>query len=453
MSEKKTRLRIGGGSACPGERLEPVIEMLERGNLDYLGFDSLSETELLAFERQKLAEPSAGYDAFTEKRLRAILPLCREKGVKVIGNMGAANPAGALEMAVEVCRDLDLQGMKLASVIGDDVLELIRELDLPIEKTDKTARDFGDALISAHAYIPADPIVDGLSEGASLVMAGRVGDASIYLAPLMYEYGWKEDDRDLLARGIIVGHLLECAGQVSGGYFADPPYKVVPNLHRLGFPIAEVHKDGKCFITKVAGSGGLVSTATCAEQLLYETHDPSHYIEADVISDFKHIEFEETEPDRVRIGGTIRGKPRPDMLKIAIGVREGFRTEGMIFYGGSGALDRAKLAAETMRRRLQEVVDYEGEIRIDFVGLDAFYGPERNGEQVIPREVGVRLAGRCPDLANAMKIAHELETIDNNGPAALARSLRSEDIREVLGYYDAFIPRDQVKTHTIVKEV
>jgi len=427
--------------------------MLEKGRLDYLGFDSLSETELLAFERQRLDEPGLGYDAFTEKRLRAILPLCREKNVKVIGNMGAANPEGALHVALDVCRELGLRGMKVASVIGDDVLDLVRELDLPIEKAEKSARGFGDTLVSAHAYIPADPIVEALSEGATLVMAGRVGDASIYLAPLMYEYGWNENDLDLLARGIIVGHLLECAGQVSGGYFADPPYKVVPDLHRIGFPIAEVHDDGECFITKVESSGGLVSPATCAEQLLYETHDPSHYIEADVISDFKHIEFDEVEPNRVRMGGTIRGKPPPDMLKIAVGVREGYRTEGMVFYGGSGAVDRAKLAADVMRRRLEEVVGFEGELRIDLIGLDAFYGPERGGKGVIPREVGVRLAGRCPDLANAMKIAHELETIDNNGPASLARSLRSEDIREVLGYYDAFIPRDQVKTRVLVEEV
>lgn len=451
MAQKKTKIRLGGGSACPGERLEPVIEMLERGELDYLGFDSLSETELLAFESQRLKEPRLGYDAFTEKRLRAILPLCAEKGVKVIGNMGAANPAGALDLAVELCRDLGLQGTRVAAVIGDDVRQLIHELDLRIEDTDKTARDFGDDLMSAHAYIPADPIVDGLKQGASLVMAGRVGDASIYLAPLMHEFDLSANDRDFLARGIIVGHLLECAGQVSGGYFADPPYKVVPDLHRLGFPIAEVHANGECFITKTEGSGGLVSPATCAEQLLYETHDPTNYIEADVVSDFREIEFEEVQANRVRIAGIIHGKPAPEMLKVAVGVREGFRTEGMVFYGGSGAYDRARLAAEVMRKRLEEVVGFEGELRIDFIGLDAFYGPER-GQQVIPREVGVRVAGRCPDHTNAMKIAHELETIDNNGPASLARSLRSEDIREVFGYYDAFIPREKVKTHTLVRE-
>ena len=295
-------------------------------------------------------------------------------------------------------------------------------------------------------------MVEGLRQGAMLVMAGRVGDASIYVAPMIYEFGWKHDDWDNLARGIIVGHLLECAAQVSGGYFADPPKKVVPNLHRVGFPIAEVDAQGYSHITKVAGSGGLVSTATCAEQLLYETHDPTHYIEADVITDFRDIEFDQVGPDLVKVGGTIKGKPEPDLLKVSMGVREGFFADGIVLYGGPGAFERAELAGETMRRRLQEVTNYKGDLRVDLIGWDSFYGftSERPGTK--PSEVGVRLAGRAETRAEVEKICHELETIDNNGPAAIGRAVRAENVKEIIGYYDAFVPRSEVHTKTIVKE-
>ena len=452
MASSNKTLRIGGGSACPGDRLEPVIELIEKGNLDYIGFDSLSETELLAFEREKLTSAGGGYDSFTERRLRMILPLCAQKGIKIVGNMGAANPAAALDLAVEICRDLGLGGMKCAAVVGDDVIELVKQLNPTVADTENRIRDFGDALVSAHAYIPADGIVEGLRQGADLVMAGRVGDASIFLAPLIHEFGWKEDDWDHMAKGIVIGHLLECAAQVSGGYFADPPKKHVPNLHRVGFPIAEVDSRGDSVITKSPGSGGLVTTATCAEQLLYETHDPSHYIEADVISNFRDIQFEQVGPDRVKIGGTIKGKPKPELLKVALGVREGFFAEGMVLYGGPGALERAKLAGEVMRRRLQEVTDFKGDFRVDLIGWNSFYQFTSQGPGAAPCEVGVRLAGRCQESSEAEKICRELETIDNNGPAAIGRGTRSQNVKEVIGYYETFLPRNEVQTKTLVKE-
>ena len=445
-------LRLGAGSACPGERLEPAIELVEKGNIDYIVFDSLSESEMLAFERHKMSQPDEGFDTYTERRLRAIWPQCARNGIRIIGNMGAANPRGAQDLALRVARELGLGGQKVAAVLGDNVLASIRELNPVVNETRQPVSEFGDKLIAAHAYIAADPIVEALEQGADLVITGRVGDASLFLAPMIHEFGWQADAWDLLARGIVLGHLFECAGQVTGGYFADPPYKVVPDLYRLGFPIAEVSAHGDIIVTKTPDSGGLVSPATCAEQMLYETDDPANYIEADVVTDFTDIGFEQVMQDRVAITGTITGKPKPELLKVNLGVREGYRAEGMIFYAGPGAYERAKLAAEVIRQRLEHVTHLKADsLRFDFIGINALYGPPVELEN-LPWEVGLRVAGRTRERAEAWKIMHELETIDNNGPAAIGRGLRAEEITETLGYYSTFIPREMVTTEVIVRE-
>ncbi len=445
-------LRLGAGSACPGERLDPAIELVEKGNIDYIVFDSLSESEMLAFERHKMSQPDEGYDTYTERRLRAIWPECTRNGIRIIGNMGAANPRAAQDLAIGVARDLGLRGQKVAAVLGDSVLATIRELNPVVNETQRPVSEFGDSLVAAHAYIAADPIVEALEQCADLVITGRVGDASLFLAPMIHEFGWQADDWDLLAKGIVLGHLFECAGQVTGGYFADPPYKVVPDLYRLGFPIAEVSANGDIIVTKTPNSGGLVSPATCAEQMLYETDDPANYIEADVVTDFTDIEFEQVGPDRVAITGTVKGKPKPEMLKVNLGVREGYRAEGMIIYAGPGAYERAKLAAEVIRERLERVTHLKADaLRFDFIGINALYGPPQEPVDP-PWEVGLRVAGRTRERAEAWKIMHELETIDNNGPAAIGRGLRTEEITEILGYYSTFVPREMVTTEVIVKE-
>ena len=453
VGDKPKRLRLGGGSACPGERLEPAVELVEKGEIDYIIFDSLSESEMLAFERQKMGRPDAGYDSYSERRLRAIWAQCVRKGVRIIGNMGAASPRGAQEAAIDVARELGLHGQKVAAVLGDNVLARVAELDPVVNEIGSRVSEFGDRLIAAHAYIPADPIVEALELGADLVITGRVGDASLFLAPMVYEFEWGADSWDLLAKGIVVGHLLECAGQVTGGYFADPPYKVVPDLHRLGFPIAEITAEGESIITKTLESGGVVSPATCAEQMLYEVDDPANYIEADVITDFSDIGFEEAGPDRVRIVGTVRGKPKPELLKVNLGVREGYRAEGTIFYAGPGAYERAMLAADVIRQRLEKVTGLRADaLRFDLIGVNSLYGPPGDVQEV-PWELGLRVAGRARERAEAWKIMHELETIDNNGPAAIGRGLRSEAIAEILGYYSTFVPREMVETEVIVREV
>ncbi|GAI89904.1 unnamed protein product, partial [marine sediment metagenome] len=200
MQAKKNRIRLGGGSACPGERIEPAVELIEKGNIDYIGFDSLSEIEFISFEKHKMSHPTEGYDVFAERRLRAILPTCARNQVKIVGNMGGANPKGAQDLAMAIAREFELKGMKIAAVLGDNVLQIVKEMNPEVEGTGERVDKLGDKLISAHAYIPVDSVVEALRRGADLIITGRLPDASLFLAPLIYEFDWRNDEWDLLAR-------------------------------------------------------------------------------------------------------------------------------------------------------------------------------------------------------------------------------------------------------------
>jgi hypothetical protein len=451
MRTKRDFIRLGSGSACAEDRIDSAVELAEKGDIDYLVFDSLSEQELAWMARYMLSHPNEGYDFFTQERLTSVLPVCARNRVKIIGNMGSRNPKAAQNLAIDIAQRLGLKGMRIAAVWGDDVLEVVKELNPEIAGTNGRIDRFGENLISAHAYVPADPIVEALRDGADVVLTGRVGDASLFLGPMVFEFGWKDDDWDLLAKGIVVGHLLECAGQVSGGCFADPPYKEVPDLYRLGFPLAEVYPNGESFITKVPGSGGMVTPATCTEQLLYETDDPSRYIEADVTTDFNDIEFEQVEPDRVRVAGVVKGKPKPELLKVCLGVMEGYMGEATVYCGGPGAFGRVKLAADILKKRFELMGLRASELRFDFLGVNGLYKSAPGVPESIPWEVGLRVAGITEEAAEANKIALEVGRLSCNGPAATP-ACRQGQVREVVGYYMTFIPRDKVISEFSVKE-
>src|SRR5262245_29228067 len=280
-------IRIGAGAGYSGDRIEPAVELAERGHLNYLVFECLAERTIALAQQARRSDPDAGYDPLLADRFNAVLRPCVANGVKIITNMGAANPAGAARAVASIARDLGLAGLRIAAVSGDDVMEAVRARDLPLVETDGRIADVADRMVSANAYLGAGPIVEALAGGADIVITGRVSDPALFLAPLMHEFGWKADDWDRLGKGTVVGHLLECAGQITGGYFADPGYKDVPNLARLGFPLADVSEDGSAVIGKLPETGGRVSLKTCKEQLLlYEVHDPARYCQPDVVADF-----------------------------------------------------------------------------------------------------------------------------------------------------------------------
>jgi hypothetical protein len=437
------RIRIGAGAGYSGDRIEPAVELAEKGALDYLVFECLAERTIALAQRERLRDPELGYDPLLAERMAAVLEGCRARGTRIVTNAGAANPAAGAERVREVARSLGLGGLRIAVVRGDDVLEALRREDVRLEDAGTTLAALGDRVISANAYIGAAPIVEALAGGAHVVVTGRAADPALFLAPIVHEFGWSMQDWTRLGQGTLVGHLLECAGQVTGGYFADPGFKDVAGLARLGFPIAEVDADGSAVITKVAGSGGRVSEATCKEQLLYEIHDPSRYLTPDVTADFSEVAVREVAQDRVSVSGAS-GRPRPERLKVSVGYRDGFVGEGQISYAGPGAVARARLALEIVAERLRLTGVCVRDLRCELIGVDALHGASLSAAGCEPYEVRARVAGRSDSREQAARIAREVESLYTNGPAGGGGV--SREVREVIAVASAFLPRERVVT-------
>ena len=434
-------IRIGSGAGYSGDRIEPAIELAEKGEIDYLVFECLAERTIALAQQARLKDPNSGYDPLLQARMQAVLAICHAKGIKIITNMGAANPVAAAEKTIEIARGLGLKGLRVVAVTGDDVLDSVRGTNLTIEETGGTVPDLGNRIISANAYIGAAPIAAALAAGADVVITGRAADPALFMAPLIHSFGWSFVDWDMLGRGVVAGHLLECAGQVTGGYFADPGYKDVEGLARLGFPIAEVAEDGGLVITKVAGSGGQVTTDTCKEQLLYEIHDPARYYQPDVIADFSAVSVEQIGPDRVRVTGA-QGWPKTGTLKVSIGYIDSYIGEGQISYAGAGAVARGRLALEIVRERLVLTGVQSSEARFDLIGINALHGGDLSDGHA-PYEVRVRVTARTDTMAEAVRIGNEVETLYTNGPAGGGGAWKSA--REIIAVASVLLPEAAVQ--------
>ena len=435
-------IRIGSGAGYSGDRIEPALELAEKGDIQYLVFECLGERTVALAQQARMKNAQTGYDPLLEERMRAVLPVCASRGIRIVTNMGAANPAAAARKAAEIAGSLGLSALKIAAVIGDDVLEPCRERDLPIMEFDSTIGQLGNRLLSANAYLGAEPMVEALEAGADIVITGRASDPALFLAPMIHAFGWAMDDWNRLGQGTVAGHLLECAGQITGGYFADPPYKNVPDLARLGFPIGEVGEDGSLIITKVAGSGGAVTARTCKEQLLYEVHDPARYLQPDVTADFSQVGVEEIGSDRVRVSGG-RGTRRPSTLKVSVGYVDGFIGEGQISYAGPGALARGRLALDIVRERLKLTGVAASELRFELIGVNSLHGSQVSAHANEPYEVRVRVTGRTESLGEAVRIGNEVETLYTNGPAAGGGVVKSA--RDVVAVASVLLPREHVR--------
>ena len=432
-------LRIGSGAGYSGDRIEPAVELAEQGELDYLVFECLAERTIALAQQARISDPEGGYDPLLSERMRRVLPFVGVKAgrrrLRVITNMGAANPVSAANEVRRISRELGL-ALKVVAVVGDDVLEVLKPEFLL--DNGQTVDALGERLISANAYLGVDGILQALHADADVVITGRVADPSLFLAPQMFEFGWAADDWQRLGRGTLVGHLLECAGQVSGGYFADPGFKDVDDLARLGFPLAEIDAEGEALITKVAGSGGRVSRATCTEQLIYEVHDPAAYLTPDVTADFSQVGFVEEAVDRVRAQGAA-GRARPEQLKVSVGYLDGWIGEGQMSYGGPGAVARAQLARDVVLKRLALTGVKMQDVRAELIGMDSLHGPRSSVE---PWEVRLRVAARCEERGEAVRIGNEVETLYTNGPSGGGGA--SKSVRQVVAVASLLLPRGAV---------
>jgi hypothetical protein len=441
------RLRIGSGSAWWGDRVEPAKLNAEKGDLDYLCFETMAEATVSAAQVRARRDSSfAGYDTYLDDRMKAVLPGCLKRGTKIISNQGWINPDGAAQRVSHWLRQFGASGIKVAAVSGSLITDRVLELTDTILENGKPTASLQNSLVSAEVYLGAEPIVAALRGGAQVVITGRAADPSLFMAPMMFEFGWDPLDHVRVGRGNGIGHLMECGSQVTGGYFSDPGFKDVPEPWNLAFPIAEVEEDGSAVITKVSGTGGAINLMTVKEQLLYEVHDPANYLTPDVVVDFTTAQLQEIGPDRVRVA-KLGGKPRTSTLKVSIGCLEGFIGEDMFFYAGPGALRRAQLAKRVLEERFK-IVDLKAEeIRIDFLGLNAIHGEAAPKDLPEPYEIAVRVAARTKTREEAMKVGREVDGMAVSGIGMTGKRVPHQDrTREVIGVWSSLVPRDKIET-------
>lgn len=407
-------VRIGCGAGFATDRIDPAVDLANRGELDYLFFEGLAERTLAQSYLARQQNPAAGFNPTLERRIAAVLPGCRAHGTRIVTNMGAANPEAAGHALAALARKLGYAGLKIAVIEGDNIAEVLQPEMRLLESGDRLSTLSGK-IVAANAYLGADLIREALAMGADIVITGRVADPSLVVGPLAHAFGWGTDDWARLGAATFVGHLLECGCQVTGGYFADPGYKDVKDLAYVGYPLAEVAEDGSAVITKLAGTGGCVTPLTVKEQMLYEVHDPAAYLTPDVTADFTGVRLEEVGPDRIRVSGAT-GRQRPAQLKATLGLDSGFLAETEISYAGAGASARAELAKAVLEERMLNLHRCQDTIRYDFIGQNALHGTAGvNGAEV--GDVRLRAAMRSTDAGMCRSLLEEMEALWIAGPA------------------------------------
>jgi hypothetical protein len=435
-------VRIGAGAGFAGDRYEPAELLARLGGLDALAFECLAERTIAVAQQARLDGSSEGWDRRILRRLSGTLPHLLGGRAVVTTNAGAANPAGAARAIVGLIDSLDLPRVPVAAVSGDDVLGRIDLRSARIWGSDDTLHDIRDRIVSVNAYTGAGPLVEALDRGARVVVTGRCGDAALFAAPLVHRFGWDADDLDLAARATLVGHLLECAGQLTGGYFADGGRKAVDGLWNLGFPMADVDASGTARYTKLPGSGGLLDRRTVLEQLLYEIDDPRSYRTPDVTLDLGAVDIREDGPDAVTVSGA-RAAGRPDELKASVGVRDGFLALAEIGYAGGDCVARAELAARILRERWSRVHGRDdGGLEHVLIGVDAMR-PWWDATPATAPEVRLRLSLRTFDREAATALCDEVEALYTNGPAGGGGVATS--VRETIGIVSTLVPREAVE--------
>jgi hypothetical protein len=418
------KVYIGCGAGFSGDRFDaavPVVAALAKlGGERFLIYEVLAERTLAIAQRLKREDPAQGYSPFLDAYLPLVLADCHRHGIRIVTNMGSANPLGAAQRVHTLARELGIAGLKVAAVTGDDLLAGMTEAQVRAQPVMEGIALGERTLVAANAYLGARPIAAALATGAGVVLVGRSTDAALALGPLLHVHGWGEDDLDLLAQGTVCGHLLECGAQVTGAYFSDPGFKDVPDLAAVGFPIAEVAADGDLVVTKAANTGGAVNRATVIEQLLYEVHDPHNYLTPDVVLDLGEVTVEELGPDRVRVRGA-RGKPPPATLKATVCMDAGWLGEAEISYAGPNALARAELAAAVVRTRCS-TIGIADPVRVEVLGTQAILDGDTQGRRarVSPAADGeyrVRAAVRSASRRVAQQVADEVLSLYCSGPA------------------------------------
>lgn len=448
-------VRIANGQGFWGDSVDAPVRLIEEGPLDYLTLDYLAEVTMSILQKQRRKDPEAGYATDFVELVKRILPEIRTKGVRVLANAGGVNPAACRRAIFEVAARQGARGLKVGTVVGDDILDRLDELlrsGVPLANLDdgRPLAEIRDRVVAANVYIGSFPAAEALRRGAHVVVTGRSTDPGLVLSPLLAEFGWEAQRWDLLAAGTVAGHIIECGAQCTGGNFTR--WWEVEGWDRIGYPVIEARADGSFAVTKHPGTGGLVTVDTVAEQLVYEMGDPSSYLTPDCVADFTSVRLEADGKDRVRVSG-IRGKPATDSLKVSIAYVQGYKATGQLTVSGPDALAKARICAEAIWGRLARAGFTFEETRTEFLGVDSCHGPITPPAPVT-NEVVVRVGVKDGSREKVDRFGKELAPLVTSGPPGVTGFAGGRPrAAEVLGFWPALIPKERVRTEVTVEEV
>jgi hypothetical protein len=456
MSSTDRTVRVASGQGFWGDDLEAPVRQVERGPIDYLMLDYLAEVTMSIMQKQRSRDPSAGYARDFVELMERIFPACVEKGVRVVTNAGGVNPVGCADALVEAGRAAGVgRKAKVGLVTGDDLMDRLDELleqghELRNMETGEPLSTIRDQVQSANAYIGATPIVKALEKGADVIVTGRSTDTALTYAPLMHEFGWATDDWDRIAAGVIAGHINECGAQCTGGNCLIDWWKL-EGMAEIGFPIVEVSADGTFVVTKHEGTGGGVTRASVAEQVLYEMGDPREYITPDVIADFTSIRLEEVGANRVRVAG-VKGRAATDFLKVSIAYAGGWKATGTLTYSWPDAAAKARGAARILRERLDRLGLEFDEVRTELVGWDSTHGALAGDPPADLPEVQLRVGVRSDDRAAVERFTREIAPLVLTGPPSVTGFAGGRPrVQKIMAYWPALIRKEAVQPHLQVE--
>jgi len=450
----KEKIRIASGQGFWGDLVDAPVKQATGGPVDYIMMDYLAEVTMSILQKQKLKDPTLGYARDIPPLMERLLPVIKEKNIKVITNGGGVNPVACRDAIFSVAKKIGIKGLKIGIVMGDNILDRLDELiaagiELKNMETGETVKTVRDKILSANVYLGAAQVVECLKQGADIVITGRVTDTGLTLAPMIYEFGWDMNNWDLMAAGTVAGHILECGGQASGGNFLGD-WKNIPDLARIGFPIAEAYPNGEVIITKHDNTGGMVTVETVSEQLVYEIGNPKDYITPDCIADFTSIHLENVGKDRVRVYD-VKGFPATEFYKVSMSYADGYSTFGSLTYCWPDALEKAKAADEILRTRLRDLNLKFDEIRTEFQGYNACHGPLA-GKISEPNEVVMRIGVRSNDRKSVERFGMEIAPLILTGPPGVTGFAGGRPKpSEVVAYWPALIPKSAVMAEAVVE--
>jgi hypothetical protein len=440
-------IRIGNGCGFWGDNLDAPVLLAEHGRLDYLTLEYLAELTMSILALQKQRDPKAGFATDFLDVLQRLCPiLAKQPGLKVVTNAGGMNAEACAARARDILNSAGLADRKIATVSGDDLLP---RLDRLLQEGHPLANlDTGEPLasvrarvVSANAYLGARPIVEALRGGASLVITGRVADASLVVGPAVHTYGWGWDDWDRLSAASVAGHIIECGAQATGGLWCN--WREMDDLANVGYPIAKIEPGGDFRISKPSGTGGTVNRETVSEQLLYEVADPAAYLTPDVIADFTSVSLTEEGPDLVLVQGA-RGRPSTDSYKVSIAYRDGFSASGTLVVLGPDAPVKARLCGEVILQRLRRAGVEPEHSHIECLGAgDCVPGVVQ--AQAEPPEVVLRVSVRDSRRAAVERFTKEFAPLVTSGPPGVTGYTTGRPmVREVFAYWPALVAKNVV---------